>query len=92
MLRGFQALFGICVLGLSVTLIRGYKWGSLPASLGFTAFVGGFSFLMAVISAVINWKNILQGKIAMVTDMLVALLNVAGGVVGHFSKLSKKLG
>lgn len=45
--RGFQALFGVVVLGISVSLIRGHHWGSLPASLGFSAFVGGVTILGA---------------------------------------------
>jgi hypothetical protein len=82
-LRGFQALFGIVVLGLSVTLIQGIHWGNIPISLGFVAFVGGFSVLMAVVSALMYWRDVLQGKIAVAIDAFVALLNVVGGIVRH---------
>jgi hypothetical protein len=82
-LRGFQALFGIVVLGISVTLIRGIHWGNIPISIGFAAFVGGFSVLMAVVSALLSWKDVLQGRIAAAIDAFVALLNLAGGIVRY---------
>jgi hypothetical protein len=80
-LRGFQALFGIVVLGLSITLIRGHNWGSLPASLGFGAFVGGISILAALIGLAATWFEFLGGLIGLVIDGMVALINIAGGVV-----------
>lgn len=81
--RGFQALFGIVVLGISITLIRGIHWGNIPFSLGFPAFVGGFTVLMAIISALLSWRDICQGKIAAAIDTFVALLNLSGGVVSY---------
>jgi hypothetical protein len=82
-LRGLQALFGIVVLGISVSLLRGNQWGSIPATLGFTAFIGGLTFLMAIISGLAHWKGILQGMITVASDAVVALLNLAGGIVSH---------
>lgn len=80
-LRGVQALFGIIVLGLSVTLIRGHHWGSLPAGLGYGAFVGGLSFVAAFIGLAATWFDFLGGMVGLVIDGVVALLNLAGGVV-----------
>jgi hypothetical protein len=82
-LRGLQALFGIVVLGISVSLLRGNHWGSIPATLAFAAFIGGLTFLMAIISGLAHWKGILQGQVAVASDSLVALLNLAGGIVSH---------
>jgi hypothetical protein len=80
-LRGFQALFAIVVLGLSITLIRGHEWGSLPASLGFGAFVGGISLVAALIGLAATWVEFLGGLIGLVIDGVIALINIAGGVV-----------
>jgi hypothetical protein len=83
-LRGAQALFAVVVLGLSVTLIRGHHLGSFPASLGFAAFVGGISFLAAIIGLAATWFEILGGMVGLVIDGVVALLNVACGIVRTF--------
>ena len=83
-LRGAQALFGIVVLGLSVTLIRGHHWGDLPASLGYGAFVGGLSFVAALIGLAATWFDFLGGIVGLVIDGIVALVNLAGGVVRIF--------
>ncbi|KAL6705876.1 hypothetical protein ACN47E_006336 [Coniothyrium glycines] len=79
-LRGFQFVFGIIVLGLSVTLIRGHHWGSTPASLIFGAFVGGVSVLGALVGLAATWISLLEGVVGLAVDGLVALVNVAGGV------------
>jgi hypothetical protein len=55
----------------------------MPATVGFTAFIGGSTFLMAIISGLAYWKGVLQGQIAVASDALVALLNLAGGIVSH---------
>jgi|SRR5690242_5788185 len=80
-IRGTQALFAIVVFGLSTTLIKGHKFGSLPSTLGFVAFVGGISFVTALLGIASHWVKILQGKAGMLIDVVIAGLNVAGGVV-----------
>jgi hypothetical protein len=80
-LRGAQALFAIVVLGLSVTLIRGHQWGSLPSSLGFAAFVGGISFLAAIVGLAVTWFEFLGGVVGLAIDGVIALLNIACGIV-----------
>jgi hypothetical protein len=79
--RGFQALFGIVVLGISVSLIRGHHWGALPASLGFAAFVGGVTILGAAIGVAGLFMSFLDGKIGLIIDAVVAIINAAGGIV-----------
>ena len=79
--RGFQALFGIVVLGISVSLIRGHHWGGLPASLGFSAFVGGVTILGAVIGVAGLFFSFLDGMIGLIVDGAVAVINAAGGIV-----------
>jgi hypothetical protein len=80
-LRGLQALFGIVVLGISVSLIRGHHWGTLPTSLGFSAFVGGVTILGAAIGVAGLFMSFLDGKIGMIVDAVVAVVNAAGGIV-----------
>ncbi|KAF2440785.1 hypothetical protein P171DRAFT_395514 [Karstenula rhodostoma CBS 690.94] len=81
-LRGFQVLFAAVVLGLSVGMIKGQGPGlNSPISLRYTAFVGGVSFLTAIIGIAAEWISVLQGMVGLVIDALVTLLNIAGGVL-----------
>jgi hypothetical protein len=80
-LRAFQALFGIVILGLSVTLIRGHHWGNLPNTLGYAVFVGGVTILAALVGVAATWVSFLEGIVGVAIDGLVALLNIAGGIV-----------
>lgn len=80
-IRGFQFLFGIVVLGLSVSLIRDHHWGNLPATLGFAAFVGGVTILGALLGLAATWVSFLEGAIGLIIDGVVALINTAGGIV-----------
>ena len=84
-LRAFQALFGIVILGLSVTLIRGHHIGSLPASLGYAAFAGGVAILAALVGIAAVWLSFLEGFVGMTIDGLVAILNIIGGIVSELS-------
>lgn len=80
-LRAFQFLFGVVILGLSVTLIRGHHWGSLPSSVGYGAFLGGISIVAALIGFAATWVTFLEGIVAAIIDAVVAILNIAGGIV-----------
>jgi hypothetical protein len=80
-IRGTQALFAIIVLGLSVDLIRGHKSDDLPGTLGFAAFVGGISIVAACIGIASTWVETLQGVIGTAIDGVVAVINLAAGVV-----------
>ncbi|KAH3948971.1 hypothetical protein HBI70_124660 [Parastagonospora nodorum] len=78
--RAFQLLFGIVILGLSVTLIRGHHWGALPATLGYAAFLGGVTIIAALIGIAAVWITFLEGIVGMAIDVFAALLNIAGGI------------
>ncbi|KAH7406150.1 marvel domain-containing protein [Phaeosphaeria sp. MPI-PUGE-AT-0046c] len=80
-LRAAQALFGIVILGLSVTLIRGHHWGSLPSSLGYSAFVGGITILAALIGVAGTFVSLLEGLVGMAIDVVVAIASIVGGIV-----------
>jgi hypothetical protein len=85
-IRGFQGLCAIIILGLSVDLIKGHKWGDLPATLGFAAFAAGLSIVGVIIGVAATWVEILQGIIGAAIDGLVAIINLVAGVVSlnHF--------
>lgn len=80
-IRSTQALFAIVVFGLSTTLIRGHHLGSLPSTLGFVAFVGGLSFIGALLGIAAYWMQVLQGQIGVLMDAVIAGINLAGGIV-----------
>lgn len=81
-LRGSQAVFAAVVLGLSVTLCKDQIIdGTLPASLGYVAFVGGISFVAAFIGVASTWVELLQGVIGAGIDAFILVLNLAGGIV-----------
>ena len=80
--RGFQILFAAVVLGLSVGMVKGQGPGSQsPISLRYTAFVGGVTFLTAIVGIAAEWVSVLQGMVGLIIDGIVMLLNIAGGVV-----------
>lgn len=80
-LRAAQGLFGIVILGLSVTLIRSHHWGDLPSSLGYSAFVGGITILAAGLGVVGSFVSFLQGFVGMAIDGVVAVASIVGGIV-----------
>jgi hypothetical protein len=80
-IRAFQVLFGIVILGISVSLIRGHHWGSLPASLGFAAFVGGVTILGAALGVAGLFLSFLDGLVGITIDAVVAVINAAGAIV-----------
>ncbi|KAF1841598.1 uncharacterized protein K460DRAFT_292460 [Cucurbitaria berberidis CBS 394.84] len=79
-IRGFQFLFAIVILGLSVSLIRHHHWGNLPATLGFAAFVAGVSILGAFVGIAATWVSMLDGAVGLIIDGVVAVINAAGGI------------
>ncbi|KAK3217433.1 hypothetical protein GRF29_1g3057418 [Pseudopithomyces chartarum] len=81
-LRGFQLVFASVVLGLSVSLVRAQAEGSnSPISLRYASFVGGLTFIAAIIGIAAEWVSVLQGKVGLLIDGIVTLVNVAGGVL-----------
>ncbi|KAJ4383965.1 hypothetical protein N0V86_000809 [Didymella sp. IMI 355093] len=80
-IRGTQALFAIIVFGLSCSLIKGHEEGTLPSTLGFAAFIGGLSFIAAILGIASHWLRILQGQLGLLVDPVVAGINLAGGIL-----------
>jgi hypothetical protein len=80
-LRFAQAVFGSVVLALSITLIKGQRYGMSPAATNYSSFVGAFTLLGAIIGLASTWIEFLQSFIGIGIDALILLFNLAGGVV-----------
>ncbi|RHZ58355.1 hypothetical protein CDV55_104603 [Aspergillus turcosus] len=78
--RAFQFLFAIVVLGLSVTLAKGQRYGSVPAATGYAAFTGGAGILAALIGCAALFVDALRGIISWAIDGLASLALLAGGI------------
>jgi len=80
-IRGSHALFSVVVFGFACTLIKGHHLGSLPSTLSFAAFVGGLSFIGALLGVASHWISVLQGHMGLLIDSAIAGVNLAGGIV-----------
>lgn len=76
-----QLLFAIVVLGLSVTLAKGQRYGSVPAATGYAAFTGGTAIVAALVGCAALFREALNGIISWTTDALASLALLAGGIV-----------
>lgn len=87
-LRRFQMLFGIFVLGLSVTLVKGHyashgilNYSGVPLILPLSAAIGVFTFSVAILNLAIMWTNFLRDYIEMVIETIVIVANMVVGTV-----------
>ncbi|KAF2132366.1 hypothetical protein P153DRAFT_421320 [Dothidotthia symphoricarpi CBS 119687] len=80
-LRAAQALFATIALGLTITLIHGHHWGPVPTTLGFAAFVGVISLLGAAAGFASHTYAVLEGKVGILIDGVVAVANMAAGIL-----------
>lgn len=80
-IRGAQIIFAAIVTGLSIGLARGHHWGNLPVILGYVSFVGCVSLLAGFAGLASAWIDALQGKIGLIIDGFIMLVNLAGGLV-----------
>ncbi|PWY75241.1 hypothetical protein BO94DRAFT_524095 [Aspergillus sclerotioniger CBS 115572] len=79
-LRGFQFIFSIIVLGISISLAKGQRIGSVPASTGYAAFTGGLGTLASLIGIAGVFIESLQTLITWAVDGLAGVAFVAGGI------------
>ncbi|KAF2691648.1 hypothetical protein K458DRAFT_285832, partial [Lentithecium fluviatile CBS 122367] len=94
---GFQLLFSVIVLGLSIGLLRGQGPGdegysSTPITIRFAVFVGAISLVTGFIGVAAEWVSALQGKIMLVIDGIITVINIAGGVVSAILHLTSNIG
>jgi len=80
--RGFQALFSIVVLALSVTLAKGQLQGSTPSILGFSSFLGAIGLIVGLLGISALFLEPLQRKpiVVWVVDGVVTLFFLAGAI------------
>ncbi|KAJ5999410.1 hypothetical protein N7451_007220 [Penicillium sp. IBT 35674x] len=79
--RGFQLVFSIVVLGLSITLARQQYYGSVPSQTGYAAFTGALGVLVALVGIVALFVDSLSGIIIWVLDGVAAVALLAAGIV-----------
>ncbi|OOG00296.1 hypothetical protein ASPCADRAFT_202190 [Aspergillus carbonarius ITEM 5010] len=79
-LRAFQFIFSIIVLGISISLAKGQRIDAVPASTGYAAFTGGLGTLASLIGAAGIFIESLQTLITWAIDGLAGLAFVAGGI------------
>ena len=92
-LRALQALFGIIVLGLSITLINGHNPSSspvptVPTLLPFSAAIGGVTLAGALAGFVLAWTEFLRGYFEIILDIFTLLANLVGGVVSPTNSIN----
>ncbi|KAL3492153.1 marvel domain-containing protein [Aspergillus germanicus] len=81
-LRGFQVIFAVIVLGISVDLARGQETAaqSVPAATGYAAFCGAFGTLAAFIGVASLFVSSLEGIVTWALDGLSAVTMLAAGI------------
>ena len=87
-LRGFQMLLAVVVLGLSVTLIKDHNnhnrisgFSSAPVILPLGVAIGAVTLVTAVFSLTVAWTNFVHEYIEMLVDVVIIMANVVGGMV-----------
>ncbi|KAL4756965.1 MARVEL domain-containing protein [Aspergillus foveolatus] len=81
-LRVFQAISAIIVLGISVDLARGQdtRLQSVPPATRYAAFCGGFGTLVSSIGIISLFISSLEGLITFVLDALSGVAMLASGI------------
>ncbi|KAF1958589.1 hypothetical protein CC80DRAFT_15112 [Byssothecium circinans] len=81
-IRSFQAIFAITTLALSANLVRDqYKDSSAPVVLKYATFTGAVTLIASLVGAAMQWVDMLQGKVILLVDGIIAVGNLAGGIL-----------
>ncbi|KAH6654157.1 marvel domain-containing protein [Truncatella angustata] len=75
-----QLVFGIAVLGLSVTLAKHQVIGSPPTETSFSSFVGAFGIIVSVLGLASLWIDRIPVFVVMSADALLSIFYLAGGI------------
>jgi hypothetical protein len=81
--RFFQILFAIVVLGLSITMAKWQVFGKPPPTTEYGAFSGGFAFLVGLVGVAAVFVEAIPGLIMAGLDALAAILTLAAGIVSR---------
>ncbi|KAL3458731.1 marvel domain-containing protein [Aspergillus heterothallicus] len=81
-LRGFQVIFAVVVLGISVDLARGQhtSFQAVPAATGYAAFCGALGTLVAFTGVASLFVSSLDGVITWALDTLSGVTMLASGI------------
>ncbi|KAL3443150.1 marvel domain-containing protein [Aspergillus insuetus] len=81
-LRGFQVIFAVIVLGISVDLARGQHTSAqaVPAATGYAAFTGALGTLVAFVGVASLFVSSLEGIITWALDGLSAITMLTAGI------------
>ncbi|KAF2642985.1 hypothetical protein P280DRAFT_241617 [Massarina eburnea CBS 473.64] len=80
-IRSTQLLFSIITLTLSASLVKGqHPHLNAPTILKYATFAGAATLLAALVGLATEWASVLQGKVMLVVDFMVAVVNILGGV------------
>lgn len=78
--RAVHALLAIIVLGLSVTLMKGQKIGSVPTTTRYSVFLGAYGIIVTIIGLLGLFFEFIPNLITMGFDAAGALLFLGGGI------------
>ncbi|TKW49749.1 hypothetical protein CTA1_3465 [Colletotrichum tanaceti] len=71
----------IVVLGLSVDLVKGQKFGDAPTTTKYGTFCGGFGLAVAIMGFASAFIDAIPALAVMAADALSGLLLLGGGIV-----------
>ncbi|RAK98506.1 MARVEL domain-containing protein [Aspergillus ibericus CBS 121593] len=80
-LRAFQLVFSVVVLGISISLAKGQHINSVPGATGYAAFTGGLGTLASLIGAAAIFIESFQTFLSWAIDGLASLAFVTGGII-----------
>ncbi|PVI06582.1 hypothetical protein DM02DRAFT_582397 [Periconia macrospinosa] len=81
-LRGMQIIFGVVILALSISLVKGQLEDSAPLAQTFGTFVGVVVLVAGLLGLAAEWgAENLQGRIGILLDAGVMVAGLAGGLI-----------
>ncbi|KAJ0164604.1 hypothetical protein CTA2_630 [Colletotrichum tanaceti] len=75
-----QGIMAIVVLGLSVDLVKGQKFGDAPTTTKYGTFCGGFGLAVAIMGFASAFIDAIPALAVMAADALSGLLLLGGGI------------
>ncbi|KAL1859667.1 hypothetical protein VTK73DRAFT_7517 [Phialemonium thermophilum] len=76
-----QTLFGVTILGLSVSLYKEQYYGHAPVTTKYSIFLGAFAVILGFVGALSLFVEPIPAVVPMAFDAVGGLLLLAGGIV-----------
>jgi hypothetical protein len=84
-IRGFQIIFAIVVLAVSISLVKGQAhYESItrpPVLLRYAVFAGAITLFASIVGIASQWVKALEGKVILLIDITIGVVNLIGGIV-----------